>query len=86
MNSDHFTQYMDLQLEYKNKKTKRVEVLDYKNKESQSKFRILTTDTKEFYRWFESNRHLEKQFDDWMYISKQFCQKSFKKIRIKKRN
>ena len=84
INSDHFTQYMDLQVEYKSEKPARLEIFDYKNKEDQSKFKILTTNTEEFTRCFESGKPLEKQFDVWMHTLKQFCKKSFRKIRIKK--
>ena len=85
INSDHFTQYMDLKIEYKSEKPERVEFYDYKNKEDQEKFKILTTETKDFTNCFDSNKPLDKQFDEWMNILRDVCQKSFKKIRIKRK-
>ena len=85
INSDHYTQYMDLQLEYKSEKPERLEIFDFKNKEAQEQFKILTTNTEEFTHCFESSKPLDKQFDDWMQYLKLFIKKSFKKIRIKQR-
>ena len=85
INSDHYTEYMDVNIEFKSEKPEREEIHDYKNKESQEKFKALTTQTKEFTRCFESIKPLENQIDDWMKILRKFCQNSFKKIRIKKR-
>ena len=85
INSDHFTQYMDLKIEYKSEKPERLEFYDYKNKEGQANFKILTTETKDLTHCFDSNKPLEKQFDEWMKILRDFCQKAFKKIRIKRK-
>ena len=34
-NTDHYTEYMDVNLEFESEKPKRVELFDFKNKESQ---------------------------------------------------
>ena len=85
INSDHFTQFMDLGLEYTTKKPERIELFNFKNKKAQEKFKNLTTNTKDFTQCFDSNEPIEKQFENWMKILKQYCQKSFKKIRFKKK-
>ena len=85
INSDHFTQYMDLKIEYKSEKPERIEFFDYKNKDGQEKFKILTTQTKDFTNCFDSNKPLEKQFNEWMNILRDFCTKAFKKICIKRK-
>ena len=72
INSDHYTEYMDVNIEFKSEKPEREEIFDYKNKESQEKFKALTTQTNEFTRCFESNKHLEIQIDDWMKTLRKF--------------
>ena len=83
--SDHFTEYMDCDLEIINEKPERLEILDFKNKEAQGNFKNLTSNTKDFTNCFPTkNVPLIKQVENWRQILKAYCNKSFKKIRIKK--
>ena len=45
IDSDHYTQYLEMDLEIENTKTERVEIRNYKKKINQEKFRELTTNT-----------------------------------------
>ena len=48
IDSDHFTQYMDVQLKYKNEKPVREHFFNLKNSESQELFKKLTSNTNQF--------------------------------------
>ena len=75
----------DCDLEIINEKPERLEILDFKHKEAQGNFKNLTSDTKDFTNCFSTkNVPLIKQVENWRRILKAYCNKSFKKIRIKK--
>ena len=80
--SDHFTEYMDLNLEIIPEKPKRREIFNFKNKKCQEIFKKVTTNTTDFSQCFESKIPLEKQIEEWRKILKSYCHKAFKKIRI----
>ena len=48
VDSDHFSEYMDLNLEVIKEKPERLELFNFKEKESQDKFRVLTSETTNF--------------------------------------
>ena len=50
--SDHFTEYMDLDLQIIKEKPVREEVYNFKNEECQNKFKILTSQSKDFTNFF----------------------------------
>ena len=85
INTDHFTEYMDVDLKIVSEKPERLEIYNYKDEESQEKFKMLTSETDEFTNCFKNDKPLQKQVDDWFKVLKTFCQKSFNKIRIRKR-
>ena len=60
-NSDHATEYMDVNLKIITEKPKRREVWNFKNKEAQEKFRILTTETNAFSECFDNNLSVLEQ-------------------------
>ena len=82
--SDHFTQYMDLNLEFLKEKPIRQEMFNFKNEKSQKLFKTQTSETLEFTNCFEGGETLEKQVENWREVLNSYCKKSFKKIRIKK--
>ena len=83
--SDHNTQYMDLDLEIESFKPKRTEIFNFKNEEGQEKFKHLTTQTDKFTSCFETNAPLHIQIENWRELLRSACIESFPKIRIKKR-
>ena len=45
INSDHFTEYLDLDLQFVSEKPERVEFFDFKNVDSQKEFNRITSET-----------------------------------------
>ena len=86
IDSDHFTQYMDLNLKIETVKPERIEMFNFKNEEGQKLFKEITTNTNEFSNCFANNAPLADQIVNWQKVLKSSCRKSFKKIRIKKQN
>ena len=86
VDSDHYTQYLDLDLEVLKEKPERVEIYNFKDKQSQETFRILTSETKEFTDCFEGKKPLLQKISKWRKVLKLNCSKAFKKIRIKRRS
>ena len=86
VDSDHYTEYMDINLEYVSEKPERVELFHFKNKEAQAKFQKMTSETNEFTDCFEDDNMLQLQIEKWRRILKKYCQKAFKKIRIRRKN
>ena len=84
--SDHMTQYMDVNLNFIDMKPERQEMLNYKDTEGQAMFREITSYTNDFSKCFSSNIPLNKQLDKWRLVLSSYCNKSFKKIRIRKTN
>ena len=83
--TDHATEYLDLNLKVITEKPKRIEVWNYKNKKAQYNFKIQTSETKEFSNCFENNIPVLKQIENWKRVLKSHCRKSFKKIRVTKK-
>ena len=83
--TDHATEYMDLNLKVKTEKPKRVELWNFKNKEAQNNFRIQTSETKEFSSCFDNNLPLLEQIKLWEEVFDKYCRKSFKKVRLTKK-
>ena len=84
IDSDHFTQYMDLNLEFQKEKPARQEMLNFKDEKSQKLFQMLTSETTQFTDCFKGDNTLLEKIEKWRGILKSFCEKSFKKIRIKR--
>ena len=81
--SDHFTQYMDLDLEYLKEKPVRQEIFNFKDENSQKIFQALTSETARFTSCFNGDATLEEKIENWRGVLKSVCKQSFKKIRIK---
>ena len=81
--SDHYTQYLDIDLKINPVKPVRNEIFNFKCKASQEKFKELTSRTNEFSKCFENDEPFTKQLDKWRKVLKSMCQVAFKKIRIK---
>ena len=54
VDSDHYTQYMDLDLKFESEKPVRDEMYNFKNKVEQEKFKKITSETNNFSKCFES--------------------------------
>ena len=78
--SDHFTEYLDIHLNFESVKPDQVEFYNFKYKKSQVMFRELTTETNEFTKCFTVDGSLEVQIEDWRRVLNTHCRNSFKKI------
>ena len=83
--SDHFTQYLDLNLKVKSEKPERKEVYDFKNNKSQELFKKLTSETNKVTNCFSNLLPLSLQVKRWRETLETYCKRSFRKIRIRKR-
>ena len=86
VDTDHATEIMDLAIEIETEKPERIELFDFKNKEAQTMFKKLTSETDEFTKCFENKKTLLEQVQMWQQVLLSYCKKSFKKIRIRKKN
>ena len=81
--TDHATEYIDIDLEIITEKPKRHEVWNFKNQEAQESFKSLTSETEEFSNCFKNNLPVMKQIDNWRNVFQSHVKKAFKKVRIK---
>ena len=79
IDSDHFTQYMDLNLMIESEKPQRIEIYDFKEKEAQLRFQKITSETSELSNCFKNNMPLLQQVRTWIRKLEKFCFQSFKK-------
>ena len=86
IDSDHFTEYMDLNLEVQKEKPVRREVFNFKNSNSQENFKLLTSETNKFTGCFKGDLPILEKVEKWRDVLKSFCGQAFQKIRIKKNN
>ena len=84
IDSDHMTEYMDLNIEVEPAKPERIEIYNYKDEASKVTFKKLTSETEEFTKCFQNQNPLLGQIENWTKLMDKYCSKSFKKIRIKK--
>ena len=85
IDTDHYTQYLELEFEIEVSKPKRVEILDFKKKINQEKFREITSETTKFTKCFENMLPLHIQIQNWRQLLSSSCKEAFPKIRIRKK-
>ena len=86
IDTDHYTQFMDLELDIESEKPERVEIYNFKKEEGQKRFKQLTSETSAFSDCFRNEDPLCDQVENWHKILKSVCNESFSKIRIKNKN
>ena len=77
IDTDHATEYMDLDIKVETEKPERIEIYNFKDKDCQRKFRELTSETDLFSKCFEDDTSLIEQVEKWQGILQLFCKKSF---------
>ena len=85
IDSDHATEYMDLDLKIIHEKPERKEMFRFKDKDAMEMFKKSTSETKEFSNCFENNLPILEQIESWRRVLKAHCSKSFKKVRISRK-
>ena len=83
--SDHATEYLDFDLKVIKEKPDRRLIWNFKNKEAQSKFKLMTSETLEFTNCFNNNLHVLEQIDNWKAVFENQCKKAFNKVRVTKK-
>ena len=84
-NSDHFTEYMDIDMKIVSEKPERIEFFNFKDEQSQNNFRKSTSETEDFTNCFLDDGPLEVQIENWRRVLNSHCKEVFKKIRIRKK-
>ena len=82
VDSDHFTEYLDINLQLISEKPDRKEIFNFKDTQSQLKFKDITTNTNKFSNCFDNDDPLQKQIENWRRALKSSCYESFKRVRI----
>ena len=83
--TDHATEYIDLNLEIIPQKPTRHHVWNFKNKEAQKTFKNKTSETNEFSNCFKNKLSLGEQIENWRSILNKCIKESFNKVRISKK-
>ena len=81
--TDHATEYMDVEFEVITEKPIRNEIWNLKCPESQKAFQKRTSETKEFSNCFQNELPLITQIDKWKNVLNENIKLTFKKVRIK---
>ena len=81
--SDHNPVILEVNLEFSQIKPVRINVFQFKNKESQKELKKMTTETSEFTDCFKTDLDFEVQAKNWKKVLTKFFHKTFKKIRIR---
>ena len=84
-NSDHATEYMDVNLKILTEKPKRKLMWNFKNASAQDKFKNLTSETNDFTDCFKEKLPVLEQIDKWWTVFNSNVRKAFKRIRITKK-
>ena len=85
VDSDHFTQYLDLNLKIGKERPERKEMFNFKDKNCQEAFKINTSETEDFTDCFNGEAPLNEKINNWKRVLMSHCSKAFKKIRIRDR-
>ena len=80
--TDHNTEFMDVDLKIIAAKPVRREIWNFKEKESQETFKRATSETNNFTNCFKNDLNLETQVEKWKKLLLSTCNKSFKKVRV----
>ena len=80
--SDHNVEILDVNLKFSNVKPERIEIFQFKNKNSQAEFKKLTSNTTDFSSCFANDLAFEDQAKNWKKVLKDYFFKSFKKVRV----
>ena len=84
INSDHSTEFMDVNLKIVSEKPRRKILWNFKNKSAQSRFKKLTSETTDFSACFDNNLSVFEQINKWREVFNLNVSSAFKRIRITK--
>ena len=81
--SDHATEYLDLNVKVVTEKPLRKEIWNFKSEECQKIFKKNTSETVEFTNCFTKEQPIMMQIENWRKVLNKHIKVSFKKVRIK---
>ena len=84
--ADHVPMTMKVSLMVQPEKPQKIEILNFRNINSQLKCRENTTKTSDFSDCFKSKMPFSKQIQNWKHMLDKHCKKAFPIIRIRKKN
>ena len=84
INSDHATEYMDVDLKICTQKPKRKIMWNFKNRDAQEKFKKLTNKTNKLSECFQNQLPVLEQINQWRTVFDLNVKNAFKRIRITK--
>ena len=73
---------LEVNLQFSNLKPERIEIFQFKNRNSQLEFKQLTTNTTDFSNCFKNELEFEDQANQWKRVLKNYFYKAFKKVRV----
>ena len=80
--TDHNSCKLEMNLVFSPIKQERIEMFQFKNRESQLEFKRLTSNTKDFSNCFNNEMDFEAQADKWRKVLNSYFHRAFKKVRI----
>ena len=85
VNSDHAPLKMEIEMDVAPVKKTKIEIMNFNDKESQMKFKEITSQTNVFTKCFETLQPVLEQSNTWLSHVSTHCKKAFKNIRIRPR-
>ena len=86
VNSDHKPLVMNVLLKVPPIKRAKVEIIDFKDTNSQEKFKEITSETTNFTNCTDNLQPMQQHANKWLSTLKSYCRRAFKTIRIRNRN
>ena len=80
--SDHNVETLEVNLQFSNVQSERMEIFQFKNRDSQIEFKKLTTNTTDFSSCFKNDLSFEDQSIKWRNVLEDYFFKAFKKVRV----
>ena len=71
---------LEVNLQFLNIKTERIEIFQFKNRNSQLEFKNLLTNTTDFSSCFSNNLQFEDQANNWKMVLNNYFFKAYKKV------
>ena len=85
IDSDHTTQYIDVNLKIRTEKSERERKNNFKDKNYKDTFKRITSESFKFTNCFRTVLPLLTRIENWRNVLRNYCNNSFKKIRICKK-
>ena len=75
MESDHKSLVMEVKIDIPSQRKEKIEIMNFKDSNSQKIFKDITTKTKKFIRCFTNVQPVLEQADKWLNTVQSYCKK-----------